>query len=432
MTVKISALQIENLKRVKALHLAPSENGLTVIGGKNGQGKTSVLDGVLWALGGGRYAPSNPQREGALNAPLIDLTLSNGIKVKRTGKSSTLTVLDPSGNKAGQALLDAFVGQFALDLPRFLNGNAKDKANTLLKTLGIGDQLAVYEKDEKRLYDEREVVGRIARAKKAHAEELPEYPDAPEKQVSVSDLLKEQQAILAVNGENQRKRDNLVNLKRGKETLEAKVKALEADLAKAREALATCLEDLTTAEKTAAQLQDESTEALEASIANIEAVNASVAANSAKAAAFEEAATYQSQYDDLTGQIEDVRNARIALLEGANLPLPGLSVEDSELLFNGQKWDCMSGSEQLRVAVAIVRSLNPECGFVLMDKLEQMDVDTMREFGAWLEQEGLQVIATRVSTDKDECSIIIEDGLPQGETYIDQVTKNEATEEEYF
>ena len=45
-----------------------------------------------------------------------------------------------------------------------------------------------------------------------------------------------------------------------------------------------------------------------------------------------------------------------------------------------------------------------------MDKLEQMDVDTMHSFGVWLKGEGLQVIATRVSTG-DECQIIIEDGL---------------------
>ena len=70
----------------------------------------------------------------------------------------------------------------------------------------------------------------------------------------------------------------------------------------------------------------------------------------------------------------------------------------------------MSGSDQLKVATAIVRKLNPECGFVLMDKLEQMDSDTLQEFAAWLEKENLQVIATRVSTG-DECSIIIEDGM---------------------
>ena len=111
----------------------------------------------------------------------------------------------------------------------------------------------------------------------------------------------------------------------------------------------------------------------------------------------------------MTTEIEAIRKQKYDLLNNAQLPLEGLSVEGRELTYNGYKWDNMSGSEQLKVATAIIRKLNPECGFVLLDKLEQMDVDTLREFGAWLEQEGLQAIATRVSKG-DECSIIIEDG----------------------
>ena len=74
----------------------------------------------------------------------------------------------------------------------------------------------------------------------------------------------------------------------------------------------------------------------------------------------------------------------------------------------------MSGADQLRVSTAIVRKLKPTCGFILLDKLEQMDMVTLNEFGKWLEQEGLQAIATRVSTG-EECSIIIEDGYVVGQ-----------------
>lgn len=70
----------------------------------------------------------------------------------------------------------------------------------------------------------------------------------------------------------------------------------------------------------------------------------------------------------------------------------------------------MSGSEQLKVATAIVSRLKPECQFVLVDKLEQMDIPTMNNFSKWLEEHNLQAIATRVSTG-DECEIIISDGL---------------------
>ena len=100
----------------------------------------------------------------------------------------------------------------------------------------------------------------------------------------------------------------------------------------------------------------------------------------------------------------------MALLNGADLPLPELSVEDGALTYKGKHWRDMSGSDQLRVAAAIVRRLNPDCGFVLLDKLEQMDMTTLTEFGRWLEAEHLQAIATRVSTGS-ECQIIIEDGM---------------------
>ena len=127
----------------------------------------------------------------------------------------------------------------------------------------------------------------------------------------------------------------------------------------------------------------------------------------------EDARGYREQYDALTAELEKTRQAKRDLLDGAHLPLPRLGVEDGALTYQGQRWDNMSGSDQLRVATAIVRCLKPQCGFVLLDKLEQMDLTTLREFGAWLESEGLQAIATRVSTG-GECSIIIEDGYVQG------------------
>ena len=117
-----------------------------------------------------------------------------------------------------------------------------------------------------------------------------------------------------------------------------------------------------------------------------------------------------------------MREEKAKLLERADLPLPDLSVKDGELVYKGQKWDNMSGSDQLKVSTAIVRKLNPKCGFVLLDKLEQMDMDTLKEFGMWLEAEGLQAIATRVSTGK-ECSIIIEYGYVTGQEMVTEAQK---------
>nr|DAR81274.1 MAG TPA: STRUCTURAL MAINTENANCE OF CHROMOSOMES PROTEIN [Caudoviricetes sp.] len=409
MTIKIASLTTENVKRVKSVHIEPSPNGLTIIGGNNNNGKTSILDSIAWALGGNKYRPSKAQRDGSVVPPTINLKLSNGLIVERKGKNSDLKVTDPTGNKAGQNLLDSFVEELAINLPKFINSSDKEKANTLLEIIGVGQQLYELECQEKEKYNMRRSIGQIADQKEKFAKEQPFYPEAPKTLVSITDLITQQQDILAKNGENQRKRDMTDQLHRQATQLMAEIERQENTLANLKAQYQSVLRDYDVAQKTSEQLQDESTEELEESIANIEAINIKVRANLDREKAEQDAAEYRTQYSSLTTEIESLRKQRMDLLQNADLPLEGLSVEDGELLYNGQRWDNMSGSQQLMVSTAIVRKLKPECGFVLIDKLEQMDMQTLNEFGAWLEQEGLQAIATRVSTG-DECSIIIEDG----------------------
>lgn len=414
MSIKISSLEIENTKRVKAVKLEPSENGLTIVGGKNGQGKTSVLDSIAWALGGDKYRPSQPQRAGSVLPPSLHVVLSNGLVVERKGKNSDLRVIDPEGHKSGQQLLNEFVEQLALNLPKFMESSNKEKANTLLRIIGVGDKLYELETQEQSLYNERAAIGRIGDQKKKYAHELEYYDDVPKELISASELIKQQQSILAKNGENQRKREQAERYARefeeAKSAFEnAKKRLLEAE------------ENAAVARQNALDLLDESTEELERNILEIDNINRKVRCNLDKEKAEDDAKQYLEKYDTLTAEINNVRKEKYDLLNSANLPLKGLSVADGELTYNGYKWDNMSGSEQLKVATAIVRKLNPDCGFVLLDKLEQMDTDTLKEFGAWLEGEGLQAIATRVSTG-DECSIIIEDGYVAGEAHKEPVT----------
>jgi len=417
--IKINKLEIENVKRVKAVKIEPTANGLTVIGGKNRQGKTSVLDAIAWALGGDRYKPSEAQREGSVIPPNLHIVMSNGLVVERKGKNSDLKVIDPDGQKGGQQLLNEFVEQLALDLPRFMQSTSKEKANTLLQIIGVGNQLAELEMKETEIYNQRRAIGQIADQKKKFAKEQLYYPDAPKEPISASELIRQQQEILARNGENQRKRDNAYTLQANRNRLAEKVNSLRGELRKYEDELAKAENDMTIAFKTAEDLYDESTAELEENISNIETINVKVRANLDKDKAEEDAQGYENQYNKLTTQISDIRQSKIDLLKNAPLPLTGLSVEDGELTYNGKKWDCMSGSDQLKVSTAIVRKLNPKCGFVLLDKLEQMDLDTLQEFGQWLEREGLQAIATRVSTG-DECSILIEDGYVAGAEKIEE------------
>lgn len=441
-TIKINSLELENVKRVKAVKLEPTKNGLTVVGGKNNQGKTSVLDAIAWALGGAKYKPSQAQREGSLVEPQLHIELSNGMVVERLGKNGTLKVTDPSGQKGNQSLLDGFISQFALDLPKFMEADKNTKAKILLQIIGVGDKLSAFDKQESELYNRRTEIGRIADQKKKYADEMVQWDGVPEEIVSAAELIQQQQDILARNGENQRKRNRLNEITFEKQRIfdeaqriEEQIAELKKRLEERKSAWEQANQDEQIALKTVNELVDESTAELEESIANIDSTNAKVRDNLNKQRAQEEADEYKRQYGDLTTQIEEVRKARMELLNGVEMPLDDLSVQDGELVYKGQKWDNMSGSDQLKVATAIVRKTNPQCGFVLLDKLEQMDIDTMNEFGKWLQDNNLQAIATRVSTG-DECSIFIEDGYSvdkEGNKTADTFEKPaEANKKEWF
>lgn len=424
MSVKIHSLELENIKRIKAVKLEPRENGLTVIGGDNAQGKTSVLDAIAWALGGNRFKPSNPTNEESLIPPHLKIELSNGLVVERTGKNSDLKVIDPEGKKNGQMLLDAFINELALNLPKFLSYNNKDKCNELLKIIGIGEKLNEMERLEASYVAQREAAYNVKKTKRHYADELPVYDGVPDEPIKASELIKEQQGILARNGEKQKKRSQLEELIERRELLKEYVRSAQERMEKAQEELHAkqdqlndCIEEIKQASRSVEDLQDESTAEIEQALQDIEEVNDRIRANKEKQRALMEAEQAEQQYDKINQEIQELREDRRALLDGSHLPLPGLGVDNGELTYMGQRWDCMSSAEQLKVGTAIVKALKPECGFVLVDKLELMDTQTLQAFADWCQEQNLQVIGTRVSTG-DECSIIITDGYIEEEKEV--------------
>ena len=270
--VKINSLEFENVKRIKAVQINPTKNGLTVIGGKNRQGKTSVLDGIAWTLDGDKFKPSSPQREGSVIEPHLKVTLDNGIVVERSGKNSSLKVVDPNGNKGGQQLLNSFVEQFALNLPKFINQTGKEKANTLLKIIGVGDKLYQLENEEQTIYNKRHTIGQIADQKSKFAKEMPVYIGVPAEPVSASELIRQQQQILARNGENQRKREQ-------KERYESEFIQAQAAFEEAKRRLEIAEKNVIIARQSAENLIDESTSELEKNISDIEELNKKIRAN---------------------------------------------------------------------------------------------------------------------------------------------------------
>lgn len=440
--VKVISLEIENVKRVQAVQIVPTATGLTVIGGKNRQGKSSVLDAICSALGGAKFNPSNAIRDGEKRGT-VTVQLSNGITAKRifTPGGSRLEIAGNS-DKSGQALLDSFISVFALDLSKFLQASDKDKATTLLQIIGV--DLQPYEEKEQKLFQERENIGRLKRKAQGHAESLPYDEEAGNELHTTESLMNELQDVVSHNAQNREIRRNAEQAKQNVsakeqevESAKARVDDLKARLKEAEQTLEQKSDELAElqirvkgAEDKTLDLEDKDESDIRKKLSDIESLNNRIRQNLEREKAFAEVEGYGSEYTSLTGQIEQVRSERKALLEGADMPLDGLSVEGGVLTYQGKAWDCMSHAEQLIAATAICQKTNPDMGFVLVDKLEAMDTDTLEEYRAWLESEGLQAITTRVSTG-GECSLIIEDGQIAGQAKVDTAEPEQAKTEQY-
>ena len=406
--MKIVRFELENVKKVRLARIAPAESGLTVIGGKNASGKTSILDGIVYALGGEKFRPSALQNEDGVTPARISIELDGGLLVERKGKNAALKVTDKTGKKFGQKLLDSFCEQLALNLPKFLVMRDDEKASVLLKTLGIEDKLAEIDKRETAAYNKRHDYGVIADQKIKFAKEAREYPDVGTELVDVNELMQTANDIAARNSERAMKRHRAKLAKEQAEEKRNEVEQLKLKLAETIHE-AERLEGLAAVEVDA----DENAESVLAQIKEAEQVNSKVRANLDKEMAVAEAERCKAEYNELTAAVEAIRKERDDLLFGTAMPLPELTIGKNDagkpiLLYNGKAWDCTSTSEQYKVATAIVQKLKPECKFVLLDRMEAFDSAELAKFDEWLKTQGLQAICTRVGS--NDASIIIEDG----------------------
>lgn len=409
MSTQISKMKVVGCKRIKAVEVDVAENDLVVFGGKNRQGKTSMLDGVAWCLGGGKFAPSNPVNDESESLE-ITVILNDGTRARRGGKNAALTVVDSDGKKLNQSHLNEKVGAFSLNLQKFMDAPAKEKADALLAAIGVGDKLTEADTKIERLYQQRETFGQSKTAKEKHAAELPQYKDAPKEKVSVSELMVQHKANSEINAQNNQQRATLEKHERIAVDMQKEITQIQATLAAKELALMNLQTENVAEKKAVAELIDCDLAKTESAINASETINAQVSANETKTEALKVAKEMKAQYDAMTEAVEEARRERLALMDGVTMPLPEMSVEHGELLYRGQKWDCMSDSERIIVSISLARAINPECGVTIANRFEQLDGDTQNEVRDWCRRNEFQVIAARVSTNPEECTLIIEDG----------------------
>lgn len=415
--MKIVQLKAENVKRLQAVEINP-DGSMVVIGGKNGQGKSSILDSVIYALTGTRSIPDEPVRKGEEEAEIRvemdgDPPLIVRRKIKADGKS-TLTVTEVSDRgieskvRKPQELLDKIVGKLAFDPLAFTRETPKNQVDILREVVGcdVSDLDAKVEE----LMEERKHVKRELSQVESQIAGIPEVKDAPDKESSVSELIEERDRVSKLIDVEGDAREALESARNDLDILEDELSELLAKIDRAKKTVKEKEKLQTEAEAATAELPEDALEDLNNRIRNCEDTNRKVrqkqARDKMKAEANEKARSALS----LTAQIDDLRKQKIDRMAAVDWPVDGLAFTDDGIEFNGLPFEQCSSAEQLKIAAAIGLAQKPELSILFIREGSLLDEESLKTVAELAGKYGAQVWIERVS-EGAECSVVIEDGM---------------------
>lgn len=413
---KIVRLQAENVKVLKVVEIRPDGN-VIVIGGKNGAGKTSLIDSIAYALGGTKMIPGEPVRKGQSKATIIadlgDLIVERTI----THKGTALTVKNRKGVRQAspQKILDGFHGKWTFDPLDFSRQPAKTQALTLKELAGLDSSSA----DEARAecYEQRTAVNRDLAKTEARMEELAFHEDAPDEEVSVAGLIEELKTAQKTNADNAQRRQQVEKYKddidahqRECEILREKIAELSLHLTGlegTKDAMNEKYRDYKTA---AAELEDADDGSIQTRISNAGELNNKLQENQGREKLEHECEALSRQSEALTTKIDKIDADKAASLRDAKLPIAGLGLNDAGVTYEGIPFEQCSSAEQLRISVAMGIALNPELRVLLIRDGSLLDEDSLKTISAMAEEADAQVWIEVVTGDPDKASVIIESG----------------------
>lgn len=411
----ITELRVSNVKRLKAVTITPDGSVVTV-GGRNGQGKTSALDSIMYALGGQKVIPDVPIRKGEKSATIeLDISGTPPLKVVRrfTKSGSTVEVYQQTQSgmaklTSAQAVLDALCGRIAFDPLSFSRMKRDEKVALLRKLAGI--DTSDIDAEIKSTFDERTHVNRRVAELKAQADAAPHFADAPEEEVSVAALTEQLTAAQQQNTEADAAVRKVENFKSGLSGQEATVERLRRELESAEAQADETRKRLSDVESAAKKMERADTESITKRIKEAAGINAKVQKNREKQKLTAAHAEQDTRAESLTSAIEALRSDRLKMIAEANWPVDGLGFSDDGVTLNDLPLEQASSEEQLRLSMAIAMQMNPKFPVALIREGSLIDDEQMKVIAQMADAAGGQVWVERVGKD-ESCTVVIEDGM---------------------
>lgn len=404
-TQGIISLEIENIKKIKAIRIRPN-GGFVEITGRNGQGKSTVLDSIWWALKGKdniQTAPiRNGEEKGSIRLELGNFFIERTFRRNQLGNDYTtkitVTTKDRAVMKSPQAVLDGFTGMLGFDPLAFMRQTPREQYDTLRGLCKLEIDVEELDRQYKELFAKRTDVNRDVKTCEARLANMVIPAGAPTERVDVAALVDKVEEINADNSaiaQRQRMRQTLLadNVRRGEETkkLYARLAEIEKENKSAAEQIGAITDYLRDNKPQDASFYSEK-------IKQAEQINSIMDLRDRRH--FEETAlhTAQKHANELTEEMQNLQLRKKNAIEAAKLPVSGLEFGEEELLLNGVPLAQLSAAEQLKLSMDIAMAENPKLKVVLLKDASLLDKDSMEYIRARAEKEGYQVWAERVES----------------------------------
>ena len=400
--MKIIKLEAENVKRLKAVEINPDDT-VQVVTGKNGAGKSSVLDAIYLALAGRPAAKETvlPIRDGETKAS-VRLDLGDLVVLRTwTASGTTLKVTnagDGSERKSPQGLLDSMLGQLSFDPLAFTLLPAKQQLEALLALVELPFDPDELDTERQKIYDQRTDANRKVKELAVQLEDAPPVPDTtPNEELSASEIVDQINTATATNARYDAARSRVFDLRRQIDELEAR------------------LVELRDAEQAAIEARDECGEPvditpLQTQLENVETTNRDVRAKQRRRDIQEALASAKDRADQLDAGIAEIDKRKADGLAAATFPVAGLGFDESGVTFDGVPFSQASAAQQIRVSLAMAMSGSPELRVARIKDGSLLDDDSMQLIASMAAEHDFQVWIERVGTSADGTAVLIEDG----------------------
>jgi len=430
---RLTKLNISNFKRIETVEFSPKK-GVTIIGGMNEQGKSSLLDSISVLLQGKTAKVPQPVRTGTKGARITgeiqsdtwdafdSMTITRTISAKGTWSIKVETKAGVA--KSPETMLKDIFGE-PLDPVEFIKMSPGDRFNFMKNLVGV--DFSKEDAERKRLYDERTVVGRDVARVKGVVDTMTVYPDAPDQEVKTSELMKELKEAQKINKENDKVKENCNEHESNVKMVEDRIRDLERQIKQLEPALWDHQKNLKETQLQVQKLQDVDEDTITAKINTIDETNQQVRANWNHIERSKELKAFEAKYKKFTDNIDKIDSDKASKMAMVKFPIPGLSFSDSEVLYKGLPMNekQLSSEELIKVSFAIAIAARPNLRTVYIREGSLLDSNNLELIRSMAEEAKIDVFIEVVGDDPEASHIIIEGGKikerPEPEATVETV-----------